>query len=497
MMINEYTIHNCVASGIKLILIFSINGSLLLTSCQEDTNEELKQELSVAKAKLALANAKSDNNLITKIVRDNQYYTFYFELGGPLSISTQRIRNIEYDSSNWLATFQFQDGSNQSVNFIGELKFNESEIILDPHLTSPLSAFAGLNTPVKGKFKVIVKGKHSSGITIEKSFDFFGSNHNLPILGLYENYNNQVEFVFMNENNQIRCSKTISIPVGPITNKPDLDFRVLKNQLTSEYHGLFVVFNYKIGFDQMGDIRWYFKGEGASFYCKLRNGNFITNNANNLSFYEVTMLGQRVKKYDVPNALHHEIVEMPNGNFLVASHSPPGAPYEDVVVEINNHNYWTESFQPFLLTPVDANGDEIEVFNTDFWNYGQHAIQKTSRGNILMYDNGDYRGYYDDLNSPQNSYTRLVEYKINEQSKTVQLVWQFDNNKTVFTKYTGYVQELPETNSRLAAYMWVTENTPKIQEISASDQVVFEATLKPNNAVYYRTYKVDLYSGID
>lgn len=541
---------------------------LLLTSCQEDSNEGLNKELSIAEAKLVLANAESGNNLIIRIDSSSQRYILFFETGNPIAVKSQWIKKIEYDSTNWLATFYFQDKTSQSVNFLGELNINENDVVINPYLTSPLTALMEIITPVNGKFKVSVKGKPQNGITIEKKFDYFGGSHELFILGLYENYNNQVEFVFMDQQNKTRCAQIISIPVAPIANKPDLDIQILKNQLLPNYSGLYVVFNQKIGFDQSGEIRWYYNGDGVSFFCKLSNGNFISSSANNQSFYEVTMLGQLVKKYNVPDALHHEIVELPTGNFLVASHSPPGAPYEDVVVEISrstgavvkswdfnlildpqrpslpdtqpgdwlhinamyfdksdnsfvisgrsqsavvkidyetgaikwilgNHNYWTEPLLPFLLKPVDSNGNEIDVSAIDFWPEGQHAIQKAVNGNVLMYDNGDYRGFYDNPAALQISYTRIVEYKIDEALKTVQLYWQFDNNKTVFTKYTGYAQELPENNSRLAAYMWVTENTPKIQEISASDQVVFEATLKQSNAVYYRTYKVDVYKGVD
>ena len=100
----------------------------------------------------------------------------------------------------------------------------------------------------------------------------------------------------------------------------------------------------------------------------------------------------------------------------------------------------------------------------------------------------------DNPNVPQASYTRVVEYKINEAKKTVELVWQFDNKKSVFTKYTGYTQHLGET--RLAAYMWVTENTPKILEIDKNNQVLYEATINRGKLSYYRTIKVDLYKGM-
>ena len=116
-------------------------------------------------------------------------------------------------------------------------------------------------------------------------------------------------------------------------------------------------------------------------------------------------------------------------------------------------------------------------------------------GNLLIYDNGDYRGFYDDPNVPQASYTRVVEYKVNEAAKTVELVWKFDNNKSVFTMYTGYTQDL--AGSRLAAYMWVSSTTPKILEVNANNEIIYEATINRGKTFYYRTMKVDVYGGMD
>lgn len=550
------------SSGILFLLL-----CLALIGCEDsDDLNELRTELTLAEIKLSLASGKIENNLITRIDKVNDVYTIHFESGDPLTVKAQWIEEILYDSGDWLATFQFHDNSNQSVNFVGTLDFDEDDVVSNPYFTSPLTAFAEIETPVKGKFKLSVKGKSPKGITIEKSFDHFGEEHELPILGLYENYGNQVEFVFMDQDNKERCSKTVIVQTPAIQNKPALEIEVLKNQLSEAYNGLYVISNLKLGFDQTGETRWYYNGEGTMFFGKLRNGNFVVAEASNLYFFEVTMLGQRVRKYHVPYALHHEIFEMPGGNFLVPSHSPPGSPYEDVVVEVSrqsgtvirswdfntildplrkalpnipagdwlhinalyydetdqsivisgrsqcavvkidyttgaikwilgNHNEWSSSFTSFLLKPVNSQGNQIDVSNTDFWNYGQHAINRLPNGNLILYDNGDYRGYYDNPNVPAISYTRLVEYKINEQQKTVELVWQFDNNKSVFTKFTGYTQNLD--NTRLAAYMWVGEFTPKILELNTNNEIVYEATINRGKASYYRTLKLDVYSGLD
>ncbi|HEY6435805.1 MAG TPA: aryl-sulfate sulfotransferase N-terminal domain-containing protein, partial [Ignavibacteriaceae bacterium] len=190
------------------IPIFSITFGLCLSSCQDEGSEvELKHDLTIAETKLVLASSKDENNLIIKIEKGNPVYIIHFESENIVTIQSQLITKIEYDSANWLVTFHFQDNTVQSANFLGELNFDENDIVLNPYLTSPLTAFAEIKTPVKGKFKVAVRGKPSGGITIEKCFDSFGENHELSILGLYEDYDNEVEFTFMNEGNKIRWTK--------------------------------------------------------------------------------------------------------------------------------------------------------------------------------------------------------------------------------------------------------------------------------------------------
>jgi arylsulfate sulfotransferase len=533
-------------------------------ACREDA--ELRNEVIIAHVRLALENARNENNLIVRIDKDMREYRIHFESGGPLTLQEHFVGEVLYDSGNWLVLFKFSDQTSQAAHFVGKLDIDDDDIFLDPHLVSPLAALAMITVPVKGKFKVSVKGKTSGGVTIENIFGHYSEEHELPVLGLYEDYANQVEFVFMSDKENVRCSKSITIQTLAIPNKPALDIDIIKNQLGDSYAGLYVISNLSVGFDQTGAIRWYYNGEGSSFFGKLRNGNFLVAEASNLSFFEVTMVGQRVNTYHVPNGLHHEIVELPNGNFLVASHSPPGHPLEDVVDEVSrttrhvirswdfnnildpkrkalpnvwegdwlhinalyydetdnsivisgrsqcsvakidyitgslkwilsNPNEWGPSFASFLLKPVDHLGNELNAVAMDFWPYGQHAVHRMPNGNLLLYDNGDYRGYYDDPHVSPDSYTRLVEYTINEQQKTVELVWQFDNNKSVFTRFTGYTQNLKAT--RLAAYMWVSAYTPRIVEVDINNLVVYEATINQGKISYYRTAKIDVYAGLD
>jgi arylsulfate sulfotransferase len=334
---------------------------------------------------------------------------------------------------------------------------------------------------------------------------------------------------------------------------------------------VYLVTSLRLGFDQTGEVRWAYTPDSSphlSFMSKLVNGNMLAVSPSGTAITEITMLGQIIKTYAVPNAIHHDIIEMPTGNFLVTTSSNNGVSIEDVIVEIDrtsgaivktwdlykildpsrkalpdtgsndwlhmnslffdasdksiifssrsqsavvkidygtgavkwilgNPNFWNQSLSKYLFTPVDATGKPLDVSSQDFWPYGQHAASRLQNGNILLYDDGDFRNYYDNANVPQVSYSRAVEYAIDEQAKTIRLVWKFDNNKTQFTPYTGFVQNLSNSN-RIIAYMDGSGNGstgPKIVEIDNNNQILFDADINPGS-FYYRGLKVDIYQGI-
>jgi arylsulfate sulfotransferase len=165
---------------------------------------------------------------------------------------------------------------------------------------------------------------------------------------------------------------------------------------------------------------------------------------------------------------------------------------------LGNPNFWNAPFTSVLLNPINSTGQPLDVSSQDFWPYGQHAAQRLPNGNILLYDDGDFRGFYDNQSVPQVSYSRAVEYAIDEQAKTIKLVWEFDYNKSQFTPFTGYVQQLPN-NNRVIAYMDGAFNGatgPKIVELNGENQILFDSNIN-HGAGYYRGWKVDLYQGID
>jgi arylsulfate sulfotransferase len=127
-------------------------------------------------------------------------------------------------------------------------------------------------------------------------------------------------------------------------------------------------------------------------------------------------------------------------------------PYQDAVIKISmdtgelvwilgNHDNWRDPWKEKLLTPV---GD-LE------WAYKHHAVSHTENGTYLLYDNGVARSSpFDDKMPLEDSYTRAVEYSVNEETMEVSQVWTYGpDDERFFARYLGDVDWQPQTDNIL------------------------------------------------
>ena len=105
------------------------------------------------------------------------------------------------------------------------------------------------------------------------------------------------------------------------------------------------------------------------------------------------------------------------------------------------NDLWPEYLKERLLSPV---GDGFE------WQYGQHNISLLPNGDIMLFDNGDYRSKTTEgvLDAATQSYSRAVIYRINQQNMTVEQIWQFGKElgTTPYSAYVSSVQYLGENH---------------------------------------------------
>lgn len=176
---------------------------------------------------------------------------------------------------------------------------------------------------------------------------------------------------------------------------------------------------------------------------------------------------------------------------------------EDLLWILGAHEQWPIELQNKLLQPVDELGNAIDPATPDFWPYGPHAgvvIDNDGQGNlkVLAFDNGVFRDWYNDNQVPGTSYSRGVEYAIDENNMTVQLTWQYDAGRQLATDFTGDIDQLANGN-RLLGFAWTNDpqnpvGVPRVVEVDPDGNVVFEAVSNDGEREY-RVEKIDLYAG--
>ena len=127
-------------------------------------------------------------------------------------------------------------------------------------------------------------------------------------------------------------------------------------------------------------------------------------------------------------------------------------PYQDAVVKISmdtgelvwilgNHDNWREPWSDKLLTPVGDVG----------WSYKHHAISHTENGTYLLFDNGVARSSPPDARmSLEESYSRAVEYRVNEETMEVEQVWVYGpDDEPFYGRYLGDVDWHPDSDTIL------------------------------------------------
>jgi hypothetical protein len=125
-------------------------------------------------------------------------------------------------------------------------------------------------------------------------------------------------------------------------------------------------------------------------------------------------------------------------------------PYQNAVIKVSmdtgelvwilgDPKNWNSPWKEKLLTPVG----KVE------WSYLHHAVTHTGDGTYLLFDNGVGRAMpYDPLMGLAESYSRAVEYKVDEENMTVSQPWVYGPEQEHFyARYLGDVDWQPTTGN--------------------------------------------------
>lgn len=303
-------------------------------------------------------------------------------------------------------------------------------------------------------------------------------------------------------------------------------------------------------------------------------------------FMEIDLLGKIYKIYELDYNIHHDYTELPNGNILALSdNSKLDNRYtQDGLIEINRKDGKVEKYIDFknildkdrrgmlewepqnwlhansllyiekdnsilissrhqsAVIKISLNTNNVEYIISDplFWNekfksklfspnknvewtYGNHNASFLKNGNIIVFDNGNYRSLTAQGKiEAKNNYSRAVEYKIDVNNMKIEQIWEYgkERGSELYSNYLGSVEELKNGN-RLINFGGLVKNengTAKdlrdYPTIPISYQVAYAVEINPKNneiewelkfkdsdrnrkSVNYRVNTIDLISIIE
>jgi hypothetical protein len=163
---------------------------------------------------------------------------------------------------------------------------------------------------------------------------------------------------------------------------------------------------------------------------------------------------------------------------------------------LSSHDNWdTRKFGGYLLKP--RNGRQ------HFFPFHQHSPMILPNGNLMLYDNGNYRANpFDKVVPHAENFSRAIEYAIDEHNMTVELVWEHGQftEKTVFSAALGNADYLPRTGNVLITHGNVYANkssnklSAQIIEVTHTtpaellfDMTIFDGTDDPERG--WRIYR--------
>ncbi|WET71374.1 aryl-sulfate sulfotransferase [Sphingobacterium sp.] len=330
---------------------------LLFFSCKKD--RETTNELS---SKLALTSKIDAGELLLDVNQHTLEYVFNFEKGA-VNVPVKDILKITSDLAHWRTKLSFSDGSEVEVPTKGtSLDFIVENIKLDPSGYNPLSAMVNVWLPTYGRVRVTVHGKHGKLGAITHLCNDDTPRQNVPILGLYADYDNVVDLAFTDREGNERGSTTIHIITQALTVQDFPQWKIVKGQTEKMEPGINLVsypgqseldtsLPYMI--DNEGELRWLLllkkspdlqKFSGSIGLKRTKKGTFISGDQSQQRVVEIDLFGNLINQWDLGKlgyGFHHEVSEAANGNFLinvtkVAARLTNGEPrINDFIIELN------------------------------------------------------------------------------------------------------------------------------------------------------------------
>ncbi|WP_291326179.1 aryl-sulfate sulfotransferase [Desulfovibrio sp. UCD-KL4C] len=407
---------------------------------------------------------------------------------------------ITYTCEDHLITKQATAEDAFLANFEkGEYTLENPLVVKNPYLINPLCALVMFTTTKDATPTVTVHGKRIQREDLSHTFAS-GTVHKLPILGLYEDFDNKVEIKLCDGSSNTLTIKTEKLPARVSRCRQistSLDY-LQDNLIFLSTAGK----NSPAAYDYKGNIRWMLTVNTMFDLKRAANGNLLTGSPrfchmpyNATGLVEIDMMGKIYKEYRIPGNYHHDQLEMEDGNLLILTQDLHSDTVEDQCVLVDRKTgeiLKTWDFKDALPQDVAGSGSQDAhdwfhnnavwydkktnsltlsgrhqdaVINIDYdsgklnwivgdpegwpqemvdkyfftpvgdvenfdWQYEQHGCLITPSGDVMCFDNGQYRAKSRE-NYIKNSenFSRGVRYRIDTDKMEIEQVWQYGKER--------------------------------------------------------------------
>ena len=277
--------------------------------------------------------------LLKDIIKKGELYQFNYEdkmVELPVGDVAELVRN----DSLWETRITLVNGSSFTIPTLGKnIDPFITSVNVNPSHYNPLAANIVLNLPEQGFIKMILhskSGHHEPDVTY--SFKSVEKNQNITVLGLYPNYKNRVTLIYTDKNGNERARSEVSVETElPSSIYLPNEINVTAFNENKYEDGMTLVNSWGESLDDTsvpyiidrdGEIRWVLDWDNhpdLKYMCidcgltRMKNGNYLTGDANHHCLVEVDILGNIVHKWDFQAMgynVHHATSESAQGTIM-------------------------------------------------------------------------------------------------------------------------------------------------------------------------------------
>lgn len=269
--------------------------------------------------------------------------------------------SVDYTYNSHIITKQFEAEKKFLSKYQSTIcTLNNPYVVLNPYIIAPLTALILFETDKEESVSICINGKNETG---DMKFSFPpATEHHIPVYGLYADCLNTVVLTLGSGTQKIIEIQTDPYP-GEIAS-PSLI------ETTPEYFEDNVMFlspsarGKMVAYDLNGDVRWYTNISTVFDIMRLRNGRLLVGTERLLKLpyvmtglYEIGMIGKVYKEFRLPGGIHHDYIELENGNLISLTEEIDRDSVEDMCVLIDRETgKILKSWDLRAILPRDAGG---------------------------------------------------------------------------------------------------------------------------------------------